>query len=108
GPAAHYTLAAPATTNGLAFGNLTNILLLPPTQFVLGSSRRYTVLALYDNGTTSDATATATLTSSNANFVSVPTPGRLYALGLTNVLGLRAVYSAKTNIQLVTVSPLSM
>lgn len=108
GSATDYTLAAPATGNAVAPGNLVSIALAPPSApFVVGSSRHFSVIATYDNSTTADVTAASTTTSSNSAIVAVQQPGRVNALSLGTV-GVSAVYQNQTNIQLVTVAPMSM
>jgi len=103
----NYTLAAPATTNLVAQGVATNLVFLPPSPFIVGSARTFSVLAQYDNGTIVDVTPSATVISSNNAIISVQSVGRLAANSLGTV-GVRAIYQGNTNIQLVTVSPLSM
>jgi hypothetical protein len=103
-----YTLAAPPSANAVATGNLVSIALNPPSlPFVVGSARRVSVLATYDNATTADVTSLATLTSSNNAIISIAGPGRLNAL-TQGTIGVKAVYSGQTNIQLIATSPMSM
>ena len=57
GASTDYTIASPGTGSAVAAGGPTNISLVLPSTIVVGSARRFSVLANYDNGTTSDITA---------------------------------------------------
>ena len=103
----NYTLAAVASSNLVAQGVATNLIFNPPSPFIVGSAQSFSVIAQYDNGTSVDVTPSATVISSNNAIVSVQSVGRLAANSLGTV-GVRAIYQGNTNIQLVTVSPLSM
>jgi Concanavalin A-like lectin/glucanases superfamily len=107
GPSINYTLASPPTGNATAAGSATNILLVIPSSIVAGSAKNFQVLAQYQNGTTFNVAATATVTSSNAAIVSILGPGRLGAIA-SGTVGLTAVYTGVTNIQVVTISPMAM
>jgi hypothetical protein len=106
GPSINYTLANPATGSGVATGSATNIALIVPST-IAGSAKNFQVLAQYQNGTTLNVASSATVTSSNAAVISILGPGRLGAIA-SGTVGLTAVYSGITNIQVVTVNPMSM
>jgi Concanavalin A-like lectin/glucanases superfamily/Bacterial Ig-like domain (group 2) len=107
GVSINYTLANPPTGNATASGSATNILLVVPAPIFAGSAKNFQVLAQYQNGTTFNVAASATVTSSNAAIISILGAGRLGAL-TNGTVGLTAIYSGVTNIQVVTVSPMSM
>jgi hypothetical protein len=107
GPSINYTLANPPTGNATASGSATNILLVVPSSIVAGSAKNFQVLAQYQNGTTFNVAGAATVTSSNAAIVSILGPGRLGAIA-SGTVGLTAVYTGVTNIQVVTVNPMAM
>jgi hypothetical protein len=107
GSSINYTLANPATGSAAVAGVPTNILLVVPSPLIAGSAKNYQVLAQYPNGTAQNVAAAATVTSSNSAIVSILSPGRLGA-ATGGTIGLKAVYSGFTNIQVVTVSPMSM
>lgn len=107
GASIDYTLASPATGSAAAAGNLVGITLNTPASVVIGSARHFSVLANYDNGTSSDITGLASVTSSNSAIVSIIAAGRLGAV-TNGTVGLKAVYLGNTNIALVTVTSLAM
>jgi hypothetical protein len=107
GASTDYTLAAAATGSALAQGAASGVTLVVPSTVVVGSARHFSVLANYANGTSSDVTGVASVTSSNANIVSILSAGRLGAQ-TNGTVGLTATYQGFTNIQLVTVSGLAM
>src|SRR5262249_5481590 len=100
GASINYTLANPPAGNATATGTATNILLAVPSTVIGSSARNFQVLAQYPNGTTFNIAPLATVTSSNAAIVSILAPGRL-AANTNGTVGLTAVYSGLTNIQLV-------
>jgi uncharacterized protein YjdB len=102
-----YTLATPATTNGVALGTATGLTLTVPSPVTAGSARRFSVLANFLNGTAADVTSLASVTSSNTSIVSIQAAGRLAAQS-TGTVGLKAIYQTMTNIQLVTVTSVAM
>jgi hypothetical protein len=107
GASIDYTLAAPSTTNGVPAGNLTSLTLNLPSPVIIGSARHFSVSANYDNGTSSDVTGLATVTSTNTSIVTIISAGRLGAI-TNGTVWLRAVYSGNTNYAPVTVSGMSM
>jgi hypothetical protein len=107
GPSINYTLANPPIGNATATGSATNISLVVPSSMVAGSAKNFQVLAQYQNGTTFNVAASATVTSSNAAIISILGAGRLGAL-TNGTVGLTAIYSGFANIQVVTVIPMSM
>lgn len=107
GATTDYTLASPSTTNGVPVGNLTSLTLNVPSPLIIGSARHFSVLANYDNNTSSDITGLATVTSSNTSIITIIGPGRLGAI-TNGTVGLKAVYNGNTNIVLATVTGLSM
>src|ERR1022692_3296474 len=106
GAGINYTLAAPASSNLVAQGTVTNLVLAAPTPVEIGSARHFSVFAQYDNGLSLDVASAATVTSSNTAIVSIQGPGRLAAI-TTGTVGLKAVFAGITNIQLVTVGNFS-
>jgi hypothetical protein len=107
GGSINYTLAKAPTGSATAAGNATNILLVLPSPLFAGSAKNFQVLAQYQNGTTFNVAPSAAVTSSNAAIVSILGAGRLGAIA-SGTVGLTAIYSGLTNIQIVTVSPMSM
>jgi hypothetical protein len=107
GASINYTLASPPTGSATATGTATNILLAVPATVIGSSARNFQVLAQYPNGTTFNVAPLATVTSSNAAIVSILAPGRLAAI-TNGTVGLTAVYSGLTNVQLVSVVGMSM
>jgi hypothetical protein len=107
GGSINYRLANPAIGSGTAAGSATNIVLVVPPSIVAGSAKNFQVMAQYQNGTTFNVAASATVTSSNAAIISILGPGRLGAI-TNGTVGLTAIYTGVTNIQVVTVSPMSM
>jgi hypothetical protein len=107
GASINYTLANVATGSGTVAGVPTNIVLSVPSPLIAGSARNFQVLAQYANGTAQNVAASATVTSSNNAIISILGAGRLGARTNGSV-GLTAVYSGMTNIQVITVSPMSM
>ena len=107
GGSINYTLANVATGSGTVAGLPTNIVISAPSPLIAGSARNFQVLAQYANGTAQNVAGSSTVTSSNNAIISILGPGRLGARA-TGSVGLTAVYSGMTNIQVVTVSPMSM
>lgn len=107
GASINYTLAKPATASGAPAGSATNILLVLPSPIVAGSARNFQVLAQFQNGAALNVANSAAVTSSNTSIISILGAGRLGAIS-NGVVGLTAVYSGFTNIQVVTVSPMAM
>jgi hypothetical protein len=107
GASINYTLANVATGSATAPGVATNIVLSVPSPLIAGSAQNFQVLAQYANGTAQNVAASSTVTSSNNAIISILGPARLGARTNGSV-GLTAVYSGMTNIQVITVSPMSM
>jgi hypothetical protein len=89
----NYTLATPASSNLVAQGNVTNLVLAAPTPVVVGSARHFQVIAQYDNGQTLDVASSATVTSSNTAIVNIQSAGRLGAVAVGGPVGLLATYT---------------
>jgi hypothetical protein len=107
GASINYTLAKVATASGIVPGSPTNILLAIPSPLIAGSARNFQVLAQFANGAVQNVAASSTVTSSNNAIISILGPGRLGAV-TSGTIGLTAVYSGFTNIQVVTVGSMSM
>jgi len=107
GASINYRLGNAPTGSAIAPGSPTNILLSIPSTLIAGSARNFQVLAQFANGTAQNVAGSASVTSTNTAIVSILGPGRLGAVS-SGTVGLSAVYSGITNIQVVTVSPMSM